>query len=171
MSGCCCSVENWSVASQTSQFLPGPDGRLWKPRADHSQSQCRLETAACRLRGGRRQEEEDQPHAKEQNRREKTQKERQKIKIKVLHPCRIHFISPSYVTRQYKQDKTNIAKLSALAAVFVLNCFSLYRTDFEGLFCNADKEFINQNTCKQKINANDIKIKLCKENNNASVSC
>lgn len=75
-SGCCRSVENWNVASQTSQFLLGPDGRLWKPRADHSQSPCRLETAACRLREGRRQEEEDQPHAKEKNRREETQKER-----------------------------------------------------------------------------------------------
>lgn len=50
MSGCCRSVENWSGASQTSRFLLGPDGRLWKPRADHSQSPCRLETAACRLR-------------------------------------------------------------------------------------------------------------------------
>lgn len=60
MNGCCCSVWNWNGASQTSQFLLGPDGRLWKPRADHSQSPCRLETAACRLREGRRQVE-DQP--------------------------------------------------------------------------------------------------------------
>lgn len=60
MNGYCCIVGNWNVASQTSQFLLGPDGRLWKPRADHSQSPCRLETAACRLREGRRQVE-DQP--------------------------------------------------------------------------------------------------------------
>lgn len=96
------SVANWSVASQTNPFLLGPDGRLWKPKADHSQSPCRLETAACRLREGRRQEEEDQPHAKEKNKREKTQKERQTIKIKFGHPCRIHCTSLPHITSQYK---------------------------------------------------------------------
>lgn len=94
-----------------------------KDLIDHSQSPCRLETAACRLREGRRPVE-DQPHAKEKNRREKTQNERQKIKIKVLHPCSLHFTSPSQITRQYKQDKTNTAKQSVMAVVFVQKCFS-----------------------------------------------
>lgn len=74
MNGCCCSVWNWNGASQTSQFLLDPDGRLWKPRADHSQSPCRLETAACRLR---RKEAGRRPTMQKKS-IERRQKEKQK---------------------------------------------------------------------------------------------
>lgn len=112
MSDRCRSAENWIVAFRTSRFLPVPDGRLWKPRADHSQSPCRLETAACRLREERRQKE-DHPHAKKKKGR-KRQKER---KEKVSHPCKRHITAPSHIYRQCKQDNTNTAELSILASI------------------------------------------------------
>lgn len=130
MSGCCHSVENWSVASQTSQFLLVPDGRLWKPKADHSQSPCRLETAACRLREGRRQEE-DQPHAKEKNRK-KTQKERQK-KVKVLHSCSIHITSHSHIDNINRIKHGRHCKLSSMAAALKPKCLNLkFKTNVVG---------------------------------------